>query len=63
MTFTHSEMALELQKLVWSKTTWLSDHGSKRPYHEVETRKRELAVLEQAAAMFERAAKKQEEAA
>lgn len=58
MKIPHEEMALELQKLAWSKKAWIADHGSKRPQHEVETRKRELAVLEQAASMFERAARR-----
>lgn len=48
-------MAEELEKLAWSKSTWLDNfaHGyRKRADHEIETRKRELAVLRQAAADY-----------
>jgi len=47
----HTDMADELAKLIYSKTTWLADfsHGSrKRPDHEIEQKRRELAVLQQA---------------
>jgi hypothetical protein len=58
MSFTHGEMALELQKLIYSKRTWIRTFAGKRPAHEVNIRKRELAVLEQAHADYERAARK-----
>ena len=57
----HSEMAEEIGKLVWSKRTWLdtfSGGSNRRPEHEVETRTRELAVLEQAEADYRRAAER-----
>lgn len=47
----HTDMADELAKLIYSKTTWLADfsHGArKRPDHEVEQKRRELTVLQQA---------------
>lgn len=47
----HDEMASELAKLVYSKATWLADfsHGSrKRPDHEIEQKRRERDVLQQA---------------
>lgn len=40
-----------MEKLVWSKQIWLETFGSgkgARPRHEIETKERELAVLEQA---------------
>lgn len=49
--FSHTEMVHELAKLVFSKTTWLADFSdgkNKRPDHEIETRRRELSVLQQA---------------
>lgn len=54
--FAHAEMADELSKMVWSKRTWLEGVGAKRPAHEIETRRRELAVLEQAETDYRRAA-------
>jgi hypothetical protein len=59
--FTHAEMADEIAKMVWSKQTWLDDFGSgrnKRPDHDIETKQRELAVLEQAHADYRRVAKR-----
>lgn len=58
--FTHAEMADEVSKMVWSKRTWLEGVGSKRPAHEIETRRRELAVLEQAEGDYRRAAERKE---
>lgn len=61
--FTHSEMAEELDKLVYSKATWLSDFtGPKhpRPEWEVEIRRRELAVLKQAAADYRAASERRQ---
>ena len=57
----HSEMAEELDKLVWSKATWLTefrDGRGKRPEFEIETKRREHAVLQQAAADYRRAAQR-----
>jgi len=57
----HSDMADELAKLACSKRTWLGAFGSgrnKRPDYEIETRNRELAVLEQATADYRRAAER-----
>jgi len=56
--FTHAEMAEEIGKLVYGKRTWLDTFAGKRPVHEVETRQRELAVLEQAEADYRRAAER-----
>jgi len=56
-----SEMALELQKLAYSKATWLSDfsHGrNKRPDHEIDTRRRELEVLTQAVEDYRRSSER-----
>jgi hypothetical protein len=60
--FSHAEMAEEIGKLVWSKRTWLGEFGDGkrgRPEHEIETKQRELAVLEQAQADYQRAARRQ----
>lgn len=57
----HSEMAEEIGKMVWSKRTWLdmfSCGSNRRPDHEIETRSRELAVLQQAEADYRRAAER-----
>lgn len=57
----HADMADEMEKLVWSKQTWLETFGSgkgARPQHEIETKQRELAVLEQARDDYRRAAEK-----
>ena len=57
--FTYAEMAEEIAKLVWSKQTWLDQFSSgpkRRPDHEIETRARELAVLQHAEADYRAAA-------
>jgi hypothetical protein len=57
--FSHAEMAEEIGKLVWSKRTWLDTFSSgmhRRPEHDIETRQRELAVLQQAEADYRKAA-------
>jgi hypothetical protein len=54
-------MAEEIGKMVWSKRTWLDTFSSgtnRRPDHEVETRGRELEVLQQAEADYRRAAER-----
>lgn len=59
--FTHSEMAEEINKMVWSKQTWLDEFSTgakRRPDHEIETRARELEVLRQAEADYRRAAER-----
>ena len=59
--FTHSEMAEEINKLVWSKQTWLDEFSTgakRRPDHEIETRSRELEVLQQAEADYRLAAER-----
>lgn len=46
------DMADEFDRMTYSKRTWLEtfSHGSKkRPDHEIQDKRRELAVLEQAA--------------
>ncbi|MFI0844409.1 hypothetical protein [Mesorhizobium sp. IMUNJ 23232] len=51
-------MAEELEKLLWSKATWLADFEggkAKRPDWEIEIRRHEHAVLKQAAADYRRA--------
>jgi len=58
----HDQMAFELAKMVHSKRVWLSDHGAKYPAHEVEIKKQQLTVLEQARADYERSAKRSAEA-
>jgi hypothetical protein len=35
-----------LDRMIWSKETWLSDHGEKRPAHEVEIQRENLEILE-----------------
>lgn len=35
-----------LDKLIWSKQTWIDDHGSRRPIHEVETQRANLQTLQ-----------------
>lgn len=57
--FTHAEMAEEIAKLVWSKQVWLdtfSKGAKRRPDHDIEARRRELAVLQQAEADYRSAA-------
>lgn len=59
--FTHAEMAEEISKLVWSKQTWLdtfSNGAKRRPDHDIETRQRELAVLQQAEVDYRNAAER-----
>lgn len=59
--FTHAEMAEEIEKLVWSKATWLaecSEGKGKRGDWEIEIRRREMAVLQQAAGDYRRAAER-----
>ena len=46
------DMAAELDLMIYSKSTWLADFSDgkkKRPEHEIEHKRRELAVLKQAA--------------
>jgi hypothetical protein len=60
----YAEMADELMKLVYSKHTWLNQFsGPKhpRPEHELVVRRRELAVLQQAAADYRHAAEAEAE--
>lgn len=48
-------MAFELDKLVYAKATWLADFAqgrNKRPDHEIEIKRREFDVLQQAAADY-----------
>ena len=57
----HPEMAEEIGKMVWSKRTWLdtfSSGSNRRPDHEVEVRRRELEVLQQAEADYRKAAER-----
>lgn len=57
----HEFMADEMDKIVYSKSTWLAtfDHGpKKRPDHEIETKRRELEVLKQAASDYRAAAQR-----
>lgn len=35
-----------LDRMIWSKETWISDHGEKRPAHEVEIQRANLEILE-----------------
>jgi hypothetical protein len=59
--FSHSEMAEEIGKMAWSKRAWLetfSSGSNRRPDHDIETRSRELAVLQQAEADYRRAAER-----
>lgn len=59
--FSHAEMAAELDKLVYAKATWLADFAQgpkKRPDHEIEVRRRELAVLKQAAGDYHAASER-----
>lgn len=60
------EMALELNKLVIGKATWLqtfSEGRNKRPDHEIEARWREHAVLKQAVSDYAAAAERDRGAA
>lgn len=59
--FTHDEMAFELGKLIYGKSEWLrrfSGGKDKRPDHDLETRRRERRVLEQARDDYTAAAKR-----
>lgn len=61
MTRSPAEMAEEIEKLAWSKRTWLSDFAdgrNKRPDHEITVKRLELEVLEQAARDYRRAAER-----
>jgi hypothetical protein len=54
-----SFLATELEKMAWSKSRWLDDFSSgprKRPDMEIETKRRELAVLKAAARLCRSAA-------
>ncbi len=60
----HEDMAFELDKLVYSKTTWLGDcaQGPRPgPQHEIDIKRRELAVLKQAAADYRAAAERKDQ--
>jgi hypothetical protein len=59
--FSHSDMAHELAKLIYGKVDWLSrfsEGRDKRSDPEIELKRRELAVLEQAKDDYERAAER-----
>lgn len=58
---THAEMAHELGKLAYGKIDWLHRFSSgklKRADNEIETKRRELTVLQQAKEDYQRAAEK-----
>ncbi|HEV7418209.1 MAG TPA: hypothetical protein VGN98_18830 [Tianweitania sediminis] len=49
------QMVHELERMVWSKRTWIADFGSgrnQRPQHEIDNKTREAEVLEQAVADY-----------
>lgn len=57
--YPHAEMADELALQIASKAAWLADFSSgpkRRPQHEIQTKERELRVLEQARDDYRRAA-------
>jgi hypothetical protein len=57
----HTDMARELAKLVWSKQKWLlqfSTGKDKRPDHELERVRQERDVLQQATDDYENASKR-----
>jgi hypothetical protein len=57
--FSHEEMAHQLSLMVSAKVDWLrrfSDGKAKRPDHEIDHKRRELAVLNQAAGDYKAAA-------
>lgn len=59
MKFTHEEMRDELAKQVFAKAQWLADFSDgkrKRPDHEIETKRCELDVLQQAHDQYAQAA-------
>lgn len=62
--YSHAEMADEIGKLVWSKRAWLdtfSTGSKRRPDHDIDTRQRELAVLQQAETDYRNAAERKED--
>jgi hypothetical protein len=59
--FPHTQMADELERMVAAKQVWLREFSTgmrKRPDHEIEHKRQELHVLEQAAFDYRRAAKR-----
>lgn len=57
----YNDMAHELAKLAYGKMDWLrrfSGDKTKRPDHEIETKRQELEVLQQAQSDYEKAAAK-----
>lgn len=59
--FTHEAMAYELLKMVHAKQDWIerfSRGKAKRPDHEVETKRHELSVLQQARTDYAKAAER-----
>ena len=59
--FSHEEMAYEISKLVYGKLDWLgrfSSGKSKRSDHEIELKRRELSVLQQAKDDYRKAAER-----
>lgn len=59
--FSHDEMAHELAKLAYGKVDWLSRFSSgknKRTDHEIELKRRELSVLQQAKEDYQKAAER-----
>lgn len=55
----HADMAEDLRRMVTSKADWLETFSSgskKRPDHELEIQRKHLAVLQQAADDYQRAA-------
>lgn len=62
MTFSFREILDEVEKMIWSKRTWIESFStgkSKRPDHEIETKTREVAVLERVATDYRRASGRQ----
>lgn len=54
-------MAEEIDLMIYAKTTWLADFGQgqkKRPEFEIDLKRRELAVLKQAAFEYRASAEK-----
>lgn len=59
--FSYDEMAHELSKLSYGKADWLHRFASgkqKRGDHEIELKRRELAVLQQAREDYQKAAER-----
>lgn len=57
----HDQMQIELTKMAVSKIDWLQRFSSgrdKRPEHEIDTKRRELSVLQQAKEDYQRAAER-----